>query len=530
MKKNKKIMIICAIIAIIIVIALIATLVYKGKTGKLPFEKQTEENQIIKMVENDKMKVTLGEVATTEDYMIIEYDVEIKDQDLKLEGGTLDDISFAIDREIKIDGKKIADTAEQGQFAYQPTENTVKVYDLVNTKNIKLSDTYKLEVIVYDIYGDSSAADATTDEIDPSEDENTDPSSEPDYSEEEYVDEAQTDGLEEDTTEDGYEEVTVDSDEYYQAIENIDEDNLDTQDEQSQDDGEWNIEETDTQEDGASSDTEKIGTIKVELNKAETSKNASEIKKNEKDTQDNVTTSVNTIIKTNTAKFITVETEITGITKDQLESEELTSAENLQIALLDKDGNVLNVNKTEKSILYGDDGNELDAIDDETTLENGKAQITTQFALIGDNKDKSDLKVQAYFVKATDDVSNKTWYAIEDQECTAVNAEDGEVTVTKIETTDDEVTFYFTKKGFIDEQNAIIVIRNKGKESYITPDKIENIRNNEYKATFMIESYEQTQDEIEDTDEYTILTNTEDSEFALLENNEVQIIGEGINV
>ena len=46
----------------------------------------------------------------------------------------------------------------------------------------------------------------------------------------------------------------------------------------------------------------------------------------------------------------------------------------------------------------------------------------------------------------------------------------------------------------------------------------------------MIESYEQTQDEIEDTDEYTILTNTEDSEFALLENNEVQIIGEGINV
>ena len=520
MKKNKKVVIICAIIVIIIVISLIFALVYKSKTGKLPFEKQTEENQIIKMVENDKMKVTLGEVATTDDYMIIEYDVEIKDEDLKLEGGTLDDISFAIDREIKIDGKQIADSAEQGQFAYQSADNTVKVYDLVNTKNIKMSDTYKLEVIVYDIYGDSSAADATTEEIDPSEDENTDPSDEPDYNdEEEYVDEA--------TTDDGYEEVTVDSDEYYQAIENIDEDNLDVLDEPSQDDEEWNIEET--TEEGASSDTEKIGTIRVELNKTETNKNASEIKKNEKDTQDNVTISVNTIIKTNTAKFITVETEITGITKDKLESEDLTSTENLQIALLDKDGNVLNTNKIEKSTLYGDDGNELDALDDDTTLENGKVQITTQFALMGDDKDKSDLKAQAYFVKATDDISNKTWYAIEDQQCTAENAEGGEIAVTKIETTSDEITFYFTKKGFIDELNSLILIRNKGKESYITPDTIENIRNNEYKATFLIENYEQTQEEIEETEEYTILTNAEDSEFALLENNDVQIIG-GINV
>lgn len=529
MKKNKKVVIICAIIVAIIVISLIFALVYKGKTGKLPFEKTEDEINTVKMVENSAIKVTLGEVATTDDYMIIEYDVEIKDEDLKLEGGTLDNISFAIDREIKIDGKQIADSAEQGQFAYQSADNTVKVYDLVNTKNIKMSDTYKLEVIVYDIYGDSSVADATTEEIDPSGDENTDPSDEPDYNdEEEYVDEATTTDLEEDTTDDGYEEVTVDSDEYYQAIENIDEDNLDVLDEPSQDDEEWNIEETTTEE-GASSDTEKIGTIRVELNKTETNKNASEIKKNEKDTQDNVTISVNTIIKTNTAKFITVETEITGITKDKLESEDLTSAENLQIALLDKDGNVLNTNKIEKSTLYGDDGNELDALDDDTTLENGKAQITTQFALMGYDKDKSDLKAQAYFVKATDDISNKTWYAIEDQQCTAENAEGGEIAVTKIETTSDEITFYFTKKGFIDELNSLILIRNKGKESYITPDTIENIRNNEYKATFLIENYEQTQEEIEETEEYTILTNAEDSEFALLENNDVQILG-GINV
>ena len=37
MKKNKKVVIICAIIVAIIVISLIFALVYKGKTGKLPF-------------------------------------------------------------------------------------------------------------------------------------------------------------------------------------------------------------------------------------------------------------------------------------------------------------------------------------------------------------------------------------------------------------------------------------------------------------------------------------------------------------
>ena len=67
MKKNKKVVIICAIIVAIIVISLIFALVYKGKTGKLPFEKTEDEINTVKMVENSTIKVTLGEVATTDD-------------------------------------------------------------------------------------------------------------------------------------------------------------------------------------------------------------------------------------------------------------------------------------------------------------------------------------------------------------------------------------------------------------------------------------------------------------------------------
>ena len=84
MKKNKKVVIICAIIVAIIVISLIFALVYKGKTGKLPFEKTEDEINTVKMVENSTIKVTLGEVATTDDYMIIEYEVDIKDKNIDL--------------------------------------------------------------------------------------------------------------------------------------------------------------------------------------------------------------------------------------------------------------------------------------------------------------------------------------------------------------------------------------------------------------------------------------------------------------
>ena len=60
MKKNKKVVIICAIIAIIIVISLIFALVYKGKTGKLPFEKTEDEINTVKMVENSPNSVPIS--------------------------------------------------------------------------------------------------------------------------------------------------------------------------------------------------------------------------------------------------------------------------------------------------------------------------------------------------------------------------------------------------------------------------------------------------------------------------------------
>ena len=56
---------------------------------------------------------------------------------------------------------------------------------------------------------------------------------------------------------------------------------------------------------------------------------------------------------------------------------------------------------------------------------------------------------------------------------------------------------------------------------------IEKISGNECKATFAIE--ENTDDE-EDNEEYTILTNVEDSEFSILGSAQIQIVGEGLEI
>ena len=117
------------------------------------------------------------------------------------------------------------------------------------------------------------------------------------------------------------------------------------------------------------------------------------------------------------------------LTKEQIENDDLTNPENIQIAVLDKDGNTLNVGKVEESYLYDSEGNEIEILEEDTTLENGKAKITTIIALAGDNKDLDGLKVQAYFEKYDEDQSNNDGHSIEDQKYSAENSVGEEIEI-----------------------------------------------------------------------------------------------------
>lgn len=494
MKKNKKIIIICAIIVALIIISIIITIVYKRKKENTPFESEKKKFETVKMIQNQTMKVTLGEVSTTNEYMIIEYDVDIKSKDLGLDSGYLDDVALTLERDIKIDGNILESDKEDGQFAYKESEGKVKVYDFINIKDKKIPDTYKLEIEVYDIYKQGSeeiseaeineeTSDNANDEIDNTEDE-------------EFV---------ENTSEDNYEEVTIDSDEYYQAIENID----DTEENITEDE-EWTIQDTDEEDNNESnSDIEQIGAIKVELNKTDTNQNANTIGKNEKQTQDNVTTKISSIIKTNTAKFLIIELEVKNVTETQIEENDLSNPDNFQISIQDKDGNNINVKKYESNEMYNQDGNIIDNLSEEESLENGTVKKKTIVGLFGENKNLTNIKIQPYFIRSTENTDDRNWYSIEDQEQSEENDHGGKIEITKIETTEDTATFYFMKTGFVEAEDAIIIIRDKENDNYIIPDKIEKIKDNQYKAEFYIE-------------------NAENKEFTISEKNKIQILGEGI--
>lgn len=500
MKKNKKIIIICAIIVALIIISIIITVIHKRKTENTPTEnkKAKEKFETVKIIENQTMKVILGEVSTTNEYMIIEYDVDIKNKDLGLDSGYLDDVALTLERDIKIDGNILEIYKEDGQFAYKESDGKVKVYDFINIKDKKIPDTYKLEIDVYDIYEQGSEEvseaeinDATSDEASDDANDETD-----NTEDEEFV---------EDTSEDNYEEVTIDSDEYYQAIENIDD-----SDENVTEDEEWTIQDTDEEDNNErSSDITQIGAIKVELNKTDTNKNANTIGKNEKQTQDNVTTTINSVIKTNTAKFLIIESEVKNVTKTQIEENDLSNPDNLQISIQDKDGNNINIKKNESDEIYNQDGKVIDNLSEEENLENGTVKKKTVIGLFGENKNLTNIKIQPYFIKSTENIDNRNWYSIEDQKQSEENDHGGKIEITKIEKTEDTATFYFTKTGFVEAEDAIIIIRDKENNNYIIPDKIEEIKDNQYKAEFYIE-------------------NAEDKEFTISERNEIQILGEGI--
>ena len=116
MKKNKKIIIATIIIVVILVITLVAVLIYKGNTGKLPFVENKEE--IVKMVEDDALKVTINDVATTKDYMIIEYEIEGK-----TENEFNNPSEYKLKREVKVNGKTINnDTDGLEQMVYKESD------------------------------------------------------------------------------------------------------------------------------------------------------------------------------------------------------------------------------------------------------------------------------------------------------------------------------------------------------------------------------------------------------------------------
>ena len=506
MKKKKKIIIACTVVIAIIIISLILALVYKGKTGKLPFEKK-EEIKIVKMIENDSLKVVLSDVATAENYIIIEYDVDLKNNQADEYSDYINGLEYSLERIVKLDGKTISKNDEDTQqIAYKVSDNQLKIYDVIETN--KIADTYKLEV---DIYDTNLILVDNDEEQDALEYDNTTDESE------EIVDT--------EDTEDNYEEVTIDSEEYFASQEYQDDNESE---ELVTPYADVSIEDMDEDELDINDGDEKVGTLSVELKKSDTDQKAKVNTKNEEKTQDDITTKVNKIIETDTAKIVIVDTEQKNITEEIFE-EEMKTPENFEINVQDENGNTIKTCKKTSVKIYNEKGQEWNGYggeSDEEELNNGTVKIQTIIGLLGDNKNLKNIKLQPLFYQyitgeSEEELNNKTWYEIKDGTYTNTNKYDGTVDISKVEIENNIVKFYFDQKGLIPSMEAIIIIRNKDSETgdYIVPRKLYEAEDGKYVAEFKIGDIKY---------EDTLISNVEDAEFAIFENKNLEKIGEEI--
>ena len=434
MKRNKKIVIAIVIIIAIIAISAIPFVIYNNsKTDENEAKKDTtnqttlkaDSDKLIKKVENENVTVHLGDVAKTDKYLIIEYDVDVTEEDEKTNTTVGDQVSFQLPRTIQLGTKKIItmdDVKKRNreiQLAYKIDDYQVKVYDVIDISNMKLTGEKMLSIDVMDPYYN--------------------------YDDEEY-DENEA----------------------------------------------------------------RVGTLKKELDQTDLEEKAEVIEKNQTETEDNITTTVGALIGTDRAKFITGKITIKNVSEEHFNS--IKGPTNIDINMLDENGDtILDVKKTGSLRVYDEKGDEI--IDDFSfeNVESDTFEINYLLGLFNDDRNMEYVKICPYGTNTTNIgryINDKKAYSLEDQNNSEENECGGKVEVTKVKKEDEKITIYFTQTGFVDNQSMVII---KNDEDYATPDKIERIEGNKYKAEF-------------DTWEY------EYDQYVILENSEIQLIGNGIDV
>lgn len=422
--KNKKIIFI--VLAILIIIAILVTvIVKKANVGE---EKETEN---IKSFETEKMNLMLKDVATVGKYLIAEYEINVNDSDeaeFNDEVSYMDGLEYKVQRELRIDGKKILDiTDENEQIAYKISDTQARIYDVVDISKITLNENYNLEVDFFDF------SSSTIDEVEIDEEDNNDDKL--------YVNQI---GL------------------------------------------------------------EKVGEIKLTLNKAETDKEATLTENTNIYEQENISMKIDCEIEMNSAKFLICDTEFKIMSSDY-------STNEFNINVQDENGNTLDINKSQNIALENKDDFSI-------------LKLNTILAFIGENKDLKKVRLQPYTYNVNES-GDKKWYSIENQSYTASNSNNGIVKITKISTEESSVNFYFTRSGFIPSEDPIILVRNsKNQTEYIKPDELEKIATNQYMAKFYVVSVDD--EEIEEFETISLI-GTEKAEFTILENNLVTLYGDG---
>lgn len=390
MKKSKKtIAIVALVIAVVLVIAIITAVVSssrKKQNGQGAEQSKEEFTASLdgKCAENDAVKITIDDMSYVGNNLIIKYDVVSKDGNAKLFENAyneLDEFDFHLNRKIKINSDTVSTKDDlTDQVSYKKSDSEVIVYDVVEIDS--LSDNIDLQVEFFEndyttgaTEDEDEATDenvSTDDEADEEEDENVEPADEETVDDGEEIPEDNTvEYREEDATEEDYQEAEADYNGEQSSEEKAEQKKIDAEDD--------------------ASDTEQIGSIKVKTTKQDLEKDTDVVEIADGYQTQNVTIDGEKIIKTSSDSFVIVETSITDVDYQKIDSQENGDPSIYRIDVRDGNGNSLN-QASNQSIEY-DDG-ETTQIDENSN--NIKASIKSIILL--SEKDKDDMEVVPYYL------------------------------------------------------------------------------------------------------------------------------------
>lgn len=395
MKKGKKTMaIVVLIIAVILVIAIITAVVSssrKKQNGQGAEQSKEEFTASLdgKCAENDTVKITIDDMSYVGNNLIIKYDVVSKDENANLFWNAyneLDEFDFHLNRKIKINSDTVSTKEDlSDQISYKESDSEVVVYDVIEIDS--LPDNIDLQVEFFEndyTAGTTDDEDTTNDETaneenvttdddpDEEEDENVEPANEEPVDDGEEIPEDNTvEYKEEDATEEDYQEVESDYNGEQSDEEKAEQKKLDAEDD--------------------ASDTEQIGSIKVKATKQDLEKDTDVVEIADGYQAQNVTIEGEKIIKTASDSIVIVETSITDVDYQKIDSQESGDPSIYRIDVRDENGNSLNY-ASNQSVEY-DDG-ETTQIDENSR----NIKATVKSIILLSDKDKEDMEVVPYYL------------------------------------------------------------------------------------------------------------------------------------
>lgn len=265
---------------------------------------------------------------------------------------------------------------------------------------------------------------------------------------------------------------------------------------------------------------------------------------------DNKTIKIESIQNTSFETFIKVSVDIDNIKKSDMDFYSKNNPNNISFTVLDNNGNYIpNCCYTKVSYIQDNLGNKLDILtsydeNNDISFDNAKAHLEYIITLGDIDANINNIKLVPYtFIllnertnEEGDYYDNMKWYKLQDGNYSETSTLGGKLDVTRIETSEDKIKFYYDLSGCITGYEEKVVLRINDERLGFNVIYPTNTYTKKINAE---ENYAEFDRNIENVGIYSYNFETEEDyklkdlskiEFALLAETKIDLLGEGIKL